>query len=67
MKGPKGAETVVDVDQAPRPDTTVEKLAKLKPVYGTRAITAGNSPGLNAGASAMLIMTEEKAKEYRTD
>ena len=64
VKGPKGAETVVDVDQAPRPDTTVEKLAKLKPVYGTRAITAGNSPGLNAGASAMLIMTEEKAKEY---
>ena len=64
VKGPKGAETVVDVDQAPRPDTTIEKLAKLKPVYGTRAITAGNSPGLNAGASAMLIMTEEKAKEY---
>ncbi|MGN1413595.1 MAG: thiolase family protein [Anaerovoracaceae bacterium] len=62
--GPKGQETVVEVDQAARPDTTLEKLAALKPVYGTEAITAGNAPGLNAGASAMLIMTEEKANEY---
>ena len=55
---------VMEADVAPRPDTTVESLSKLKPVYGTEAITAGNAPGLNTGASAILIMTEEKAKEY---
>ena len=64
VKGPKGKEIVVDCDQSPRADTSMEKLAKLKPVYGTEAITAGNAPGLNAGASAILLMTEEKAKEY---
>lgn len=60
----KKGDIVMDADISPRPDTSVEALAKLKPVYGTEAITAGNSPGLNAGASAILIMTEEKAKEY---
>ena len=60
----KKGDIVMEADVSPRPDTTVETLAKLKPVYGTEAITAGNSPGLNAGASAVLIMTEEKAKEY---
>lgn len=57
-------DVVVKADQAPRPDTTLEKLAALKTVYGTEAITAGNAPGLNAGASAILLMTEAKAKEY---
>ncbi len=51
-------------DQSPRADTTYEKLASLSPVYGTDSITAGNAPGMNAGASAILMMTEEKAKEY---
>lgn len=60
----KKGDIVIEADVAPRPDTTMETLAKLKPVYGTKAITAGNSPGLNAGASAILIMTEAKAKEY---
>lgn len=60
----KKGDIVVEKDQGPRPDTTYEKLASLKPVYGTQAITAGNSPGMNAGASAILFMTEEKAKEY---
>lgn len=60
----KKGDIVVTEDQGPRPDTTYEKLASLKPVYGTQAITAGNSPGLNVGASAILLMTEEKAKEY---
>jgi len=60
----KKGNIVMEADVSPRPETTVETLAKLKPVYGTEAITAGNSPGLNAGASAILIMTEEKAKEY---
>lgn len=60
----KKGDIVVTEDQGPRADTTYEKLAALKPVYGTQAITAGNSPGMNAGASAILLMTEEKAKEY---
>ena len=60
----KKGDIVMEADVSPRPDTSIESLAKLKPVYGTEAITAGNSPGLNTGASAMLIMTEEKAKEY---
>jgi len=64
VTGRKGEKIVIEADQSPRPDTTYEKLASLKTVYGTEAITAGNAPGLNAGASAMLIMTEEKAKEY---
>ena len=63
VKDAKGNETVMEADQSPRADTTIEKLAKLKAVYGTESITAGNAPGLNAGASAVLIMTEEKAQE----
>ncbi len=63
VHGKKG-DDVVEVDQGPRPDTTYEQLAALKPVYGTAAITAGNAPGPNAGASAILLMTEKKAKEF---
>jgi len=60
----RNGDIVVEADQSPRPDTTYEKLAALRPVYGTETITAGNAPGLSAGASAILLMTEEKAKEY---
>jgi acetyl-CoA C-acetyltransferase len=59
----KGDPVVFDRDEAPRPDTTVEKLAKLKPVYGSPTVTAGNAPGLDAGASAVLLMSREKAQE----
>ena len=55
VKGRRGPE-VFSVDEAPRPDTTVETLAKLKPAFrpdGT--ITAGNAPGLNSGAAAMIV------------
>ena len=51
-------------DEQPRPDTTIEGLAKLKPVFkegGT--VTAGNSSGLNDGASCVLMMSSEKAME----
>jgi acetyl-CoA C-acetyltransferase len=41
----------------------MEGLAKLKPIYNTRMITAGNAPGLNDGATAILLMTRQKAKE----
>lgn len=60
----KGDPIVVDTDERPRRDTTMESLAKLKPAFregGT--VTAGNSSGLNDGAAAVLIMSAEKAKE----
>ena len=59
----KGDPKVVDTDERPRRDTTMESLGKLKAAFrdgGT--VTAGNSSGLNDGASALLIMSEEKAK-----
>jgi len=59
----KGEPIVLDIDEQYRPGSTLEKLAKLKPIYGTRSITAGNAPGLNDGATAVLFMTNEKAKE----
>jgi acetyl-CoA C-acetyltransferase len=55
---------VVDKDDGPRPGTTVEKLGELKPAFredGT--VTAGNSCPLNDGAAAVLLMSDEKAKE----
>lgn len=54
----------LEEDEHPRPDTTLEKLAKLKPAFregGT--VTAGNSSGINDGAAALLLATPEKAKE----
>jgi len=60
---PKGEPTILDIDEQYRPGTSMEKLSKLKPVYGTRAITAGNAPGMNDGATAILVMTRRKAEE----
>ncbi len=51
-------------DEHPRPDTTLEKLASLKPAFrkdGT--VTAGNASGINDGAAALVIASEEKARE----
>ncbi|WP_339146326.1 MULTISPECIES: 3-oxoadipyl-CoA thiolase [unclassified Sutcliffiella] len=60
----KGKETIVDCDEHPRPDTTLEKLNNLKPIFGEgTTITAGNASGVNDGASALLLMSAEKAKE----
>jgi 3-oxoadipyl-CoA thiolase len=51
-------------DEHPRPDTTVEKLATLKPAFRKEgSVTAGNSSGLNDGAAALVIASEEKARE----
>lgn len=50
-------------DEFPKPDTTLERLAKLPTVYGSPTVTAGNAPGLDTGASAILIMSEKKARE----
>jgi acetyl-CoA C-acetyltransferase len=56
-------ETEVEADEAIRPDTTVEVLAKLKPIGGPDAThTAGNAPGVNDGAGAVVVASEERAK-----
>jgi len=62
-KDRKGNEIVVDTDEHPRPDTTLEKLGKLKPLFEGGTVTAGNASGVNDGASALLIMSADKAKE----
>ncbi|MCA1032137.1 acetyl-CoA C-acetyltransferase [Bacillus timonensis] len=63
IRGRKGDVTVVDKDEAPRKDTSVEKLSKLGPVFGsTGTITAGNAPGVNDGAAALVLMSEERAE-----
>ncbi len=60
----KGDPKLVDTDERPRRDTTMESLAKLKPAFAREGgtVTAGNSSGLNDGAAALLIMSQEKAK-----
>ena len=63
VKDRKGNETIVDQDEHPRPDTSLEKLAKLRPIFEGGTVTAGNASGVNDGASALLIMSAEKAKE----
>lgn len=62
-KDRKGNEIVVDTDEHPRPDTTLEKLGKLKPLFEGGTVTAGNASGVNDGASALLIMSADRAKE----
>ncbi|MGZ3854261.1 MAG: thiolase family protein [Syntrophales bacterium] len=59
----KGGPILFDKDEQPRNDSSLEKLAKLKTVYGSPTVTAGNAPGMNSGASAIMIMSQKKAKE----
>ncbi|MGK7310881.1 MAG: thiolase family protein [Candidatus Longimicrobiales bacterium M2_2A_002] len=55
-------ETVMDTDEHPRPDTSLEKLASLRPVFKERGtVTAGNASGLNDGAAAVLVMAAAEA------
>ncbi|HEX9716513.1 MAG TPA: thiolase family protein [Actinomycetota bacterium] len=61
--GPKGTTTTVIEDEHPRPDTSVEKLATLPPVFRTDgSVTAGNSSGITDGAAAMVLMSESRAR-----
>lgn len=58
----KGDPLVVDTDEAPRKDTSLERLAKLRPAFDPNGtITAGNAPGINDGACAFVVMADEKA------
>lgn len=59
----KGNVSVFDQDEHPRPETTREKLATLRPLFPNGTVTAGNASGVNDGASALLLMSEEKANE----
>ena len=62
IKGKKG-DTVVEIDEAPRRDTTLETLAKLPPIFmKDGSHTAGNSPGVNDGAGALVVASDEWAK-----
>jgi acetyl-CoA C-acetyltransferase len=54
---------ILDIDEQYRADSTLEKMSRLKPIYGCKAVTAGNAPGLNDGATATIVMTRKKAEE----
>lgn len=59
----KNGEHPLDIDEQYRSDVTLEKLARLKPIYGSPTCTAGNAPGLNDGSAAILITTRAKARD----
>ena len=60
----KKKETIVfDTDEGPRPGSTIEGLAKLRPLNPDGVVTAGNASGINDGAAAVVLLSEEKAKE----
>ncbi|MGD2163379.1 MAG: acetyl-CoA C-acetyltransferase [Anaerolineales bacterium] len=64
IPGRKGSVTVVEEDETPRRDTSIEVLAKLRPAFTAEGkVTAGNAPGLNDGASAVVYASREKAAE----
>ncbi|MBA2616598.1 MAG: thiolase family protein [Rubrobacter sp.] len=64
VKGRKG-DTVVEADEGPRRDTTLEKLGKLRPAFkGDGSVTAGNSSSLNDGAAAMLVVSKDYARAH---
>ncbi|MBD8476029.1 3-oxoadipyl-CoA thiolase [Pseudomonas sp. CFBP 8770] len=64
IPGKKG-ETVVEQDEHPRADTTLETLARLKPVNGAdKSVTAGNASGVNDGAAAMILASAEAVQKH---
>lgn len=64
LRDRRGAVTLFDRDESPRADTSLEALAKLRPVFSpTGSVTAGNAPGVNDGAAALVLTSEEHARE----
>jgi acetyl-CoA C-acetyltransferase len=60
VPGPKkGTETVIAQDEHPRPNTTMERLSELKPLFANGVVTAGNASGINDGAAALIIGTRQ--------
>ncbi len=61
---PGGSPLRVTRDESPRADTTLEKLARLQPVYGGKSVTAGNAPGLNDGAAFLALCRRGTARAH---
>lgn len=59
----RGASVTVTQDEQPRPDTTLEKLSLLRPLKAGGTITAGNAPGVNDGAAALVVLSRRRAEE----
>ena len=67
VKGRKG-DTVVEADEGPRRDTSLERLARLKPAFkGEGSVTAGNSSSLNDGAAALMVVSREYAEAHNLE
>jgi 3-oxoadipyl-CoA thiolase len=65
VKGRKGTQTIVDTDEGPRPGTSADVLAALRPVVkGGSVVTAGNASTLNDGASAIIVASEAAVQKY---
>lgn len=65
LPGGKAGPVVVDKDEHPRPETTLEGLSKLKPIVrNPGTVTAGNASGVNDGAAAMILASEEAVKKH---
>jgi acetyl-CoA C-acetyltransferase len=63
VPGPKGVSTMVEADEHPRPETTMEKLAALPPVFrADGTVTPGNASGVTDGAAAVVLMSESRAR-----
>jgi len=60
----KGGRKVFEKDEFPRPESTLMRLQELEPVFGSKTTTAGNAPGLNDGACAMVIATGSAVKHF---
>ncbi|WP_193337356.1 3-oxoadipyl-CoA thiolase [Devosia beringensis] len=60
----KGDPVIVDTDEHPRAGTTLETLAKLRPLFAEGSVTAGNASGVNDGAAALIIASEAAARKY---
>lgn len=63
LEGKKGKELIIDKDQSPRPETTMESLAALKTVYNSPTVTPGNAPGMSTGAAMVVLMSKEEAEK----
>ena len=53
-------------DESPRPNSTVERLGRISPVWGSKTITAGNAPGVNDGAAVMILASEQRAAKLES-
>lgn len=59
----KGQEVIIEIDEHPRPETSLDKLNRLSPIFKEGTVTAGNASGVNDGAAGLLLMSTDKAKE----